>query len=198
MTEFVHVKGFKELQAFLDALPKKIEANIMRSALRAGAREVLEKAKSNLSSIGSVKSGALRDSLRISTGIKKGVVTAKLKSGGDPANTAIWVEYGTAAHYIKVSDKDRPTRTKRNGTVKMVSMKTTNKMIASGSLVINGRFVGESVHHPGARPKPFLRPALDSSAGDVLRAVGESIKRRLTKQGLDVSGVDIEIEEGTS
>jgi len=36
-----------------------------------------------------------------------------------------------------------------------------------------------------------MRPALDSKAQEALKTVGEAIKKRLTKQGLDVSGVDI-------
>ena len=41
----IRVKGLAELQDFLDKLPQKIETNIMRGALRAGAKPVLEAAK---------------------------------------------------------------------------------------------------------------------------------------------------------
>lgn len=74
-------------------------------------------------------------------------------------------------------------------------MKMTNKLVARGSLVINGNFVGQSVHHPGAAPRPFLRPALDSQSQAALVAVGNAIKKRLaTKHGLDTSDVEVAAE----
>ncbi|MFA5900348.1 MAG: HK97-gp10 family putative phage morphogenesis protein [Hyphomicrobium sp.] len=186
MTEFVNVKGFKELQTFLDQLPTKMEANVMRSALRAGAKVVLEEAKLQVP----VKDSDLRKSLRISTRSRSGTVTASVKSD---LYYAKWVEYGTAPHLIKVSDKDRPMRMTRHGPRK-ISMRTINKMIASGSLVIGGNFVGPMIKHPGAKPKPFMRPALDTKSNAALLAVGEAIKKRLAKKhGLDASGVDLEI-----
>ena len=193
MSEFTYVKGLSELQVFLEQFPAKMEANIMRAALRQGANVVRDAARQNLAANSSVKSGFLRDSLRVRTGKKKsGVVYASVKADGDPANQAIWVEYGTAAHFISVPDVARPKKIKRNGIIKLISMKTFNKMVSRGSLVIGGKFVGESVHHPGAKPKPFLRTALDSQSQAALLAVGEAIKKRLTKQGLDASGVDLE------
>lgn len=194
-TSFVHVKGFNELQKFLDELPAKMEANIMRAAMRAGANVIREAAKANLASNNSIKTKSLYDNLSVSTRIMKtGQVVARVSAHSDPTNLAMWVEYGTAAHYIKVPDEARPTRKKRNGTVKMVSMKYMNKMVNRGSLVIGGNFVGASVHHPGAKPKPYMRPAFDNYADKALLAVGEAIKKRLNKQGLNSSAVDLAIE----
>jgi HK97 gp10 family phage protein len=90
---FVNIKGGKELQEFLNTLPVKVEKNILRSALRAGAKVIAEEAKQNVP----VKSGELRDSIVLSTDARKGKVTAKAK-------TSLWyakfVEFGTAAHKI--------------------------------------------------------------------------------------------------
>ncbi|MDP3650901.1 MAG: HK97 gp10 family phage protein [Rhodoferax sp.] len=156
-----NVKGLKELQAFLDQLPAKMEANIMRAALRQGAKVVLSEAKGNVP----IKTGALKAGLRISTNSRRGVVTAKIKAGGKHAHIAKWLEYGVAAHFIK------PKKAK--------------------SLFFAG-LMRDGVDHPGIAPKPFLRPALDSQSQAALLAVGEAIKKRLTKQGLDASGVDLE------
>lgn len=157
-----HVKGLAELQKFLDTLPAKIEQNIMRSALRAGANVVKDEAKSNVP----VKSGLLRDGLKVSTRSRRGVVTASVKAGGKHAYLARWIEYGTAAHKIV------PKKAK--------------------SLFFGGVFA-EAVDHPGSSPKPFLRPALDTQSQAALVAVGNAIKKRLTKQGLAGAG-DVEIE----
>jgi HK97 gp10 family phage protein len=161
MTELTNVKGLSELQAFLDQLPAKMEANIMRSALRQGANVVRDEARSNVP----VKTGLLRDGLKVTTSSRRGVVTAKVKATGKHAYLARWIEYGTAAHFIKP--------------------KTAKSLFIAG-LFSNG------VEHPGAAPKAFLRPALESQSQEALVTVGEAIKRRLTKQGIDASGVDLE------
>lgn len=158
-----NVTGLKELQAFLDQLPAKVEGNIMRSAMRQGANVLLAEAKSNVP----VKSGLLRDGLKVSVSLRKGVVKAKVKATGKHGPLAHLVEYGTAAHFIKPK--------------------------SAKSLFFAGLF-SNGVDHPGATAKPFMRPALDSQSQAALVAVGEQIKKRLTKQGLDVQDIDVEAQ----
>lgn len=181
MTDLVHVKGLSELQAFLDQLPAKIERNVLRGALRAGAKPVLEDARRRAPTappsgknerVYGLRQGALRDSLRISVKVRGGKVTASVKAGGRKKGDvyyARFVEYGTRPHTIKA----------RGG----------------GALAFGGGFL-RSVEHPGATPHPFLRPALDTRAGDAVVAAGEYIKTRLaTKHGIDTSDITIEVEE---
>ena len=185
MSNLVHVKGLADLQKFMNQLPAKLEANVLRSALRAGANVVKKEAQRNIAT----KIGALRKSLKVSTRSRRGVVTATVKSSSFYARM---VEYGTQAHFIRVKKESRPGRLTRRG-YKKWSIRTINRSVARGSLMIGKNFVGESVSHPGARKKPFLRPALDSRAQDALVAVGNSIKQRLqTKHGLDTSSVEID------
>jgi HK97 gp10 family phage protein len=158
-----HVKGLKELQALLNTLPAKMEANVMRSALRAGAKVVLEEAKQNVA----VDQGILRDGLKISTGIKKGTVKAAIKAKGKHGHVAHWIEYGTKPHKITAED---------------------------GALFF-GNTLTNSVDHPGITPRPFMRPALDSQAGAALIAVGEQVKKRLTKEGINTSDISIGDDE---
>ena len=89
----IHVKGLAELQKFLDQLPVKIEKNVMRGALRAGAKPVLEQAIARVP----VQSGELKNSLKISTSARGGTVTAKVKTN---VFYAKFVEFGTKAHFI--------------------------------------------------------------------------------------------------
>jgi HK97 gp10 family phage protein len=166
MADDIHVTGLAELQAFLDTLPVKLEKNILRAAMRAGANVVREVAQANVP----VKSGALRDSLSakkgISTNIRGGIVTAKVRT---KIFYAKWVEYGTRPHTITAKDR---------------------KWLSFGGLFF------QSVNHPGiVHPKAFMRPALDSQASAAVIAVGEKIKSRLTKEGLDVADVMIEGDE---
>jgi len=166
----IKVKGLAELQTFLDQLPAKMEANVLRGALRAGAKPILGAAKS-AAPVGEpsetnrkrykLYAGALKDSIRISGRIDKrnGNVTASVKAGGKTKSGADvfyahMVEFGTKPHVIG------------DGT------------------------------HPGVQAKPFMRPALDAQSGAAIVAVGEYIKKRLaTKNGLDTADIEIEIEE---
>ncbi len=184
------VKGLAELQAFLDQLTPKLEKSIVRGAMRAGAKIVLTDAKSNISSV----SGELAASGRITTSARRGVVTARVLFGsnkGGIANQPIWVEYGTRPHLITAGSGSINAGLRGQlGFATRVAMQG----IKRASLVIRGRFVGPLVHHPGAKPHAFLRPALDSSKTTAVVAAADYIKARLTKQGLDASSVSVEAQ----
>lgn len=158
MSELLDVKGGRELAAFLDQLPAKIQRNVMRGALRAGAAAILPAARSAIRS----QDGVLADSLKTRTALRGGVATARVYTR---AFYARFVEYGTRPHTI--------TAKNRKG------------------LSVGGLFF-QSVDHPGARPRPFMRPALDQNAGAAVQAAAAYIKERLaTKHGLDTAGVEI-------
>lgn len=166
----IKVSGLSDLQRFLDQLPAKIEANILRSALRAAAKPIADEAKQNVP-VGEptdtakrryrVYSGALRDSIRISarTDRRNGNVTASVKAGGKVRKTgadvfyANFLEFGTRAH-------------------------------------------GGESENPGISPRPFMRPAIDSQSEAAVVAAGEYIKKRLaTKNGFNTADIEIGIEE---
>ena len=166
----IKVKGLAELQTFLDQLPAKMEANVLRGALRAGAKPLLAAAKA-AAPVGEpsetnrnrykLYAGALRDSIRISGRIDKrdGKVTASVKAGGK-TKTGADVFY---AH--------------------MVEFGTKPHVIGDGT-------------HPGVQAKPFMRPALDAQSQAAVVAAGEYIKKRLSsKHGLDTADIEIGIEE---
>lgn len=177
MSETV-VKGLADLQRALDELPAKIEANIMRGALRAGAKVMAEEARrlapegppsaESAAKYGG-RRGLLRDSIRVSVSLKRGQVRARVIAGGKvkgggAAFYAHMVERGTAAHIIAA-----PPGAKLN---------------------VHGVFF-RSVMHPGARKQPFMRPALDTMSGAAMEASREYIRNRLsTKHGIDVPGPD--------
>lgn len=167
----VHIKGLKELGMFLQALPIKVERNILRAALRQGANVIAEQARVNVpvaepSDRNAARyggyAGALRDSIRTSNSraTRKGRVTVAVRAGGIKTKGgadvyyAKWVEYGTKPH--------------SNGKRGM---------------------------HPGARPHPFLRPAADTEQARAVIAVGNWIKHRLEQRGgWDVEDVVVEEE----
>ena len=167
----IRVTGLADLQKFLDTLPVKMETNIMRGALRAGAKPVLEAARQN-APIGEpsesnkrkykVYAGALRDSIRLSARIdrRKKQVVARVVVGGKSRKTGADVYYSN-----------------------MVEFGTRNHIIGDGE-------------HPGVAARPFMRPALDSQAGAAVVAAGEYIKKRLaTKHGIDTADIEIGLDE---
>lgn len=153
--------GGRQLAEFLQQLPVKIEKNIMRAALRAGAAVIREEAKTQVP----VDSGALRRSLKVSTSTKRGRITAKLKVGGTLAPHAHLVEFGTKPHKIK------PKR---------------QQALSFGGVV------AREVDHPGARPRPFMRPAFDSHSSEAIAAVGAKVRERLTNEGINVPAPEVE------
>lgn len=175
----VQIHGLAELQRSLDQLPAKIEANVLRGALRAGANVIADEARRLVP----VNTGQLRESIRVSVrpfpGGKlvatvkaggrfkvyasgkaiKGAAYKTAGAGGKPAYHAPFyahfVEFGTARHWIKPKSRK--------------------------SLFIAG-LLKELVDHPGARPKPFMRPAFDTKARAAIEAMADYIRTRLPKE----------------
>lgn len=147
--------GAQELNAMLQGLPVKVERNILRAALRAGANQFKAAARVNVP----VDEGDLRDSIRVSVRSKGGTVYGSVKAGGKKAPHWHWVEFGTARHKIKAKQEH--------------------------ALSFSGVAVAE-VDHPGARAKPYMRPAFDTASAAAIAAVAAKIYERLTKEGLNL------------
>lgn len=167
MADDINIKGGRQLDQILQNIPVRLQTNILRGALRAGANVFKAEAKSNLEQNGSIDDGELLKSVRVSARLKGSTVTASVKAGNKKAYYWGWVEFGTKPHVIKAA--------------------------RAKGLLFGGNVVAE-VLHPGARPRPYLRPALDSKSADAVAAVAEYIKKRLTKEGFSIpdSGNDDE------
>jgi HK97 gp10 family phage protein len=164
----VNVKGLRELNALLQSLPVKIERNILRAAMRQGAKVIADQARANVPVAAPSDrnreryggyAGALRDSIRVGGRSQRGRVTAYIRAGGTKTKGgadvfyAHWVEYGTRPHAN-----------------------------------------GKRGFHPGARPHPFLRPAADTAQADAVVAVGKWVYRRLeTRGGFENALADISV-----
>ena len=156
----IPLKGGAELQAFLQQLPAKIEKNVMRGALRAGAKVIQQAVREKAP----IHRGILRESIKLKTSSRNGVVSARIVIGDKKSFYAHFVEFGTKAHTI----------TAKKG----------------GLIFFNGVF-RESIDHPGARAEPFARPAMDESQGQALLAATQYIKKRLTqKHGFDIPDIE--------
>lgn len=177
MSEYVFDDSLKLVLAELDKLPAKIEQRIVRGALRAAAKPMLESARANVP----VRSGALRDSIRLSAGVdrKAGEVRVSVKAGGktkkgDPYY-AHMVEFGTASFYRgpgKTIGKPYIIRAKgEDGTEAKASTKRR-------ALKFGQTMVGQ-VTHPGIRPSGFMRRAFDANGQKVVDAYAEYMRKRI-------------------
>jgi HK97 gp10 family phage protein len=161
------VKGLGDVNSFLSTLPAKLESNILRGALKAGADVFAAEARDT------VRSHEVRDAISTSSRAEKGLVSAKVQVKGKGAYLAPWLEHGTDPHFISVDDSVSEGKTVRR----------INTEVKHHSLEIGGHFVGTTVHHPGAQPYPFMRPAVDNKSGAAIAAIGDYIAARCTKAG---------------
>ena len=148
----IKVTGLAGLQALLDELPARVEGNVVRGGLRAAAKVVEMEAK-RLCPVG--KTGALRDSIRVTLRSKHGHISATVKAGNAKAFYAHMVEFGTARHWIKPRNRK--------------------------SLFVAG-LLREAVDHPGAKKEPFMRPAIDGKAGEAVEAMAAYLRDRIPKE----------------
>jgi HK97 gp10 family phage protein len=150
--EIVH--GMRELAAKLLDFPEKLQRRSMSAVMRAGGRPVRDAARRLVSK----RSGKLSRSIRVSVKRRGGKFIAQIIAGRarkkDDPFYALFVEKGTKAHEI------RPKNRK--------------------SLFIAGLFK-EEVKHPGAKPQPFLAPALKQAADAAVQAMQEELSKQIER-----------------
>lgn len=166
-------RGGTDVRRFLAQLPAELERKVLRGAARAAANVVAEEARARSISTevaAAVKVGRPRS--------EDGRVTVKIQVRGAGAYIAPWLEYGTDPHFITVDESQR----------RGMSVGRINRETKAGSLIINGQFVRTTVHHPGARPHPFLRPALDDKEAAAIAAAQGYINTKVTRAGITGAG----------
>lgn len=167
----VNVTGLKELDALLKTLPANIQKNVMRGAIRAGLNEIGGIAKEVLTSSGHVKSGDLRKSIRVSfkrKSEKLGWMRGHLLAGDKKAWYSHIIEFGSGSFYAGTG----------TGSVKApyeIKARTRKSLFFGGKM-------RESVIHPGVRPSPFMRPAMDSGQTRAIDRFAEYVAKRLPKE----------------
>ena len=167
-TEVRNVSGLAELDAILKTLPAKIEANVMRGALRAGQTVMLKGAQAELMALGAVDSGELLRSLRIRQAVRSkkfGWVRMNLIAGNKEAWYSHLVEYGTASFY---TGSGRSVR-------KPYTIKPKKQ---PGALLFGGK-IREQVTHPGIKPRRFMRSAADKYSQASIDAVAAYLRKRV-------------------
>lgn len=148
------ISGLAEIERMLKELPTKVEVNVVRGGLRAGSRIIAEEAKQNVP----VATGKLRDSFRVGSKVdaRTGRVTAYAKAGNKKAWYGHFIEFGTAPHEIRSK--------------------------SGGALFVPGRGFVTFVMHPGARAKPFMRPAMYAAQTAAAETAAAYMRARLPRE----------------
>ena len=163
-------KGGPAVWQYMAQIPAELETKVLRGAARAGGNVIADDARERSRSQ-DVSDGII-NKVKASPGQITSTVSVK---AGWARSVAIWLEYGTAPHFITVDDSQREGR----------STKRINQLNKDGaSLVIGGKFVGTTVFHEGAQAYPFLRPALDHSAVGAIAAAQSYINARVSRSGI--------------
>lgn len=143
----------------LDDLLRTLPAKLHKNVNRAGLRAGAKVYLDEVKTRIPKDSGQLAASARITTRARGDDISASVKVGNFVAWYAHLVEFGTRPHVIRA----KPGGAMRFGSVE-----------------------ARTVHHPGTRAQPFMRPTADAKLGAAVRAVTDKIRQRLTKQGINV------------
>lgn len=155
-----YVIGLDQFERKIQQQIAKLDDQTIDEALFEGGMVILDDAKSRIDDV----TGVTRESGYVATPSKDNYVGGKRRNKKKPApkrtaivrfaaRTAHLLEYGTAAH----SYRNRRRK----------AMQTGMSQYA------------RSVDHPGARAKPFLRPAYDTKKDDALRVVSRELEKAL-------------------
>lgn len=167
----VKITGLKELDSLLKTLPGNIQNNVMRGAMRSGLNEVGDIAKNILAADGHVVTGNLRKSIRVSfkrKSEKYGWMRGHLLAGDKKAWYSHIIEFGSGSYYVGKGSKSKKAP---------YEIRPRNHK----SLFFAG-LMKEIIVHPGVKPSPFMRPAMDSGANRAIQAFAAYVAKRLPKE----------------
>lgn len=161
--QFVKIEGLADLQKILDEFPAKLEANIMRGALRQGANIFRDRARA----AAPVKSGKLKKSIKVKTTVKKGKAISQVVAGGGDVWYAKFIEFGTASFY------------EGNGRTVGAPYKIAKSKKKAMKF---GDIYADNVIHQGVRPNGFMRKAFDAGETEVIDNVATYIRMRIGRE----------------
>ena len=161
MAAGIEVIGADRLPKALASLPVKMQRKAVRKALNFAATPIIKSARSLVP----VDDGDLKRSLGKKVKVAKRpeqgatlTIGPRTKYAGQtpgkrPASYAHLVEFGTAPHQIEAKP-----------------------VLTIGPLQIRG-----VVQHPGAAPRPFLRPAFEASKSVALRRFSDKLGKEMER-----------------
>jgi HK97 gp10 family phage protein len=147
------INGLRELSEQLKTMPDKLLKTAIRGAVGAGAKVIRDEARSRVHNI----TGDLSQGIRFTTSVNlaQGTGVSKVFVSVKKAWYGRLVEFGTKPHLIK-------------------SKKGNALKLHGGKLVMQ-------VHHPGAKPKPFMEPAAATKYQAAIDAITNRLKAAFLK-----------------
>lgn len=161
--QYVKIEGLSDLQKMLDELPAKIEANIMRGALRQGANIFRDRARA----AAPVNSGKLKKSIKVKASLKKGKAISQVVAGGGDVWYAKFIEFGTASFY------------EGNGRTVGAPYKIAKSKKKAMKF---GDVYADNIIHEGVKPNAFMRKAFDAGETEVIDNVAAYIRMRIGRE----------------
>lgn len=170
MSRDLPLKGLKELDGYLSALPKNMQKAAYRQALTAAAKPVRDEArlrapKATGKMAKSIKTGSPRQN-------QDGTFSVLVRMEGKNSFLGPFFEYGVAPHLIASTGKGE-------GRVSVKKAAEGTGTVKNGVMKIGDRFVSGIIQHPGIAAHPFMRPALDAKADEALQAFAGKIRAYL-------------------
>jgi hypothetical protein len=177
-------------------LPEAFLQRVLPQAGRKGGEVIADDAKQRLGGK-RAESGAgkvlIADSIKVHVKRKGSTIRVRIELVGSGAYVGRWLEYGTDPHFISVDRDFAGGRTARRINVLDKKATEAGQDGPGRSLFINGKAVGTTVHHPGARPEPFLGPALHNRESDAIAAMQTYVLSRAARADL-ATGPDLETD----
>lgn len=159
-SSYQNISGAAELDRALKVLPAKLEVNVLRGGMRAGAKAVEKIVFRNVP----YRLGHLRATVRSSVDKKYDFLLAKVAAGGGRGFPAPWLEFGTKAHFIDP---------KNRGVLHIGS--------ESGGFVGDDLFFAH-VQVKGVKPMYFMTRSMDTGAPVFYTALSDYVRTRLDKE----------------
>lgn len=133
--------------------PDKARDNALRAGVRSAAVVVQKEARI----LAPKKTKNLMKSIKVKARRTqdKNVVRFSVTAGSNKAFYAHMIEFGISPHLIKIKNK------------KLLSKLT--------------KTFGTKVEHPGVKPKPFMRPAVDNTENKIVDTIAKTLQKRLDK-----------------
>lgn len=153
MTNETHVKGLDDLLRVLGGLPHRLQKNVMRGALRAGAVPIAEAARQYVPT----RTGQLKASIRVGSDTRKD---------------------GTPVAFVKAGDRFTVYAIDKKGRKTKAKYKTVG---ADGGVKYHAAYYAAWVEYGTSKAgsRPFMRPALDSQRAAALQTIGDYLAKRL-------------------
>lgn len=160
----IQIEGLDQLLKALEKCDKDVVEEAMKGIVT-GAQETINDAKANLRENGSVVTGMLRQSGRVTR--KEQDVTAGFFDTTNQSGYAKWVEYGRRAGKMPPPDELGAWAYKK---LRIGDWKVANSI---------GWAMAKRIAKEGTQPHPFFEPAVRKNRNNIIKAVRDAIGRKI-------------------